>query len=196
MVQFIAMLLVAAVVFGLCFLVDKLFTKIFRSKPQHQSGKAVKAGKRYGVFGIVFTFVGIASIVSGSSAGKGDKLLFWGGILVLLLGIGLSLHYLSFGIYYDDDSFLVCKFAKKSRTYAFQDIQCQQLFLITGGSVVVELALADGTTVSIQSTMDGAYAFLDAAFAGWCRQKGIDPADCTFHDPSKSLWFPHDEEGA
>ena len=196
MVQFIAMLLVAAVVFGLCFLVDKLFTKIFRSKPQHQSGKAVKAGKGYGVFGIVFTFVGIASIVSGSRTDSGDKLLFWGGILVLLLGIGLSLHYLSFGIYYDDDSFLVCKFAKKSRAYAFQDIQRQQLFLFSGGSVVVELALADGSTVSIQSTMDGAYAFLDAAFAGWCRQKEIDPAACTFHDPSKSLWFPHDEEGA
>ena len=42
--------------------------------------------------------------------------------------------------------------------------------------------------------MDGIYLFLDTAFAGWCLQKGIDPTDCAFHDPSKSWWFPHEEE--
>ena len=48
-------------------------------------------------------------------------------------------------------------------------------------------------TVSLQSTMDGVYPFLDAAFSGWCRQKGLAEDQCDFHDPSKSWWFPHEE---
>ena len=66
--------------------------------------------------------------------------------------------------------------------------------LITGGNIVVELTMDTGNTVSLQSTMDGVYPFLDAAFSAWCRQKGIREADCPFHDPSKSWWFPHEEE--
>ncbi len=192
MLQFLAIALVAAAVFGLCFLADKLFTRLFRNKPQHKTGLSVRAGKRYGVFGVVFSFVGVASIVSGSANSEG--VLLWGGLIVLLLGIGLSVHYLSFGIYYDDDHFLVCRFGKKSVLYAFQDICRQQLFLISGGSVVIELDLADGSSVSVQSNMEGAYPFLDAAFAAWCRQKGISPDSCTFHDPAKSWWFPHEEK--
>ena len=67
-------------------------------------------------------------------------------------------------------------------------------FFITGGNIVVELTMDTGSTVSLQSTMDGVYPFLDAAFSAWCRQKGIREADCPFHDPSKSWWFPHEEE--
>ena len=55
MVQFIPMILVAAVIFGICYLVDKTFSKLFRSKAQHRSGKAVRASKRYGIFGVVLT---------------------------------------------------------------------------------------------------------------------------------------------
>ena len=41
--------------------------------------------------------------------------------------------------------------------------------------------------------MNGAYPFLDAAFSGWCRQKGIDADSCAFHDPANHLWFPAEE---
>ena len=44
--QFVATLLIAAAVFGVCFLVDKGFTKLFRSKTQHRSGMAVRANKK------------------------------------------------------------------------------------------------------------------------------------------------------
>ena len=84
-------------------------------------------------------------------------------------------------------------FNKKIRP-AFREIREQKLFLIQGGNTVIELYLEDGSSVSLQSSMDGIYLFLDTAFAGWCLQKGIDPKDCTFHDPSKSWWFPHEEE--
>ena len=66
--------------------------------------------------------------------------------------------------------------------------------MVQGGSIVVELHMADGSTVSLQSTMEGVYPFLDAAFAAWFAQTGRDPEKCDFHDPSQSLWFPTVEE--
>ena len=60
--------------------------------------------------------------------------------------------------------------------------------------MVIELHMADGSTVSLQSTMTGVYPFLDTAFAGWCLQTGRDPQSCDFYDPSKHWWFPHEEE--
>lgn len=189
--QLIIALIVAALVFALCFLVDKGFTRAFRSKKQHASGTAVRAGKKYGIFGILFSMVGILAIVNWSSQGT---VLLVGGIFSLLIGIFLCGYYLSFGIFYDEDSFLLSSFGKKSVSYQYRDIQSQQLFAVSGGSIVIELTLADGKTVSLQSGMEGVYPFLDAAFIGWCRQTGHDPEQCDFHDPSKSWWFPHEEE--
>ena len=37
--------IVIALVFLICFLLDKGFTKLFRSKPQHRSGLSVQIGK-------------------------------------------------------------------------------------------------------------------------------------------------------
>ena len=65
--------------------------------------------------------------------------------------------------------------------------------MIQGGSVLVELHMEDGTVVSIQSTMDGAYPFLDYAFARWCEKKNLDPENCEFHDPSQHRWFPEED---
>ena len=189
--QFIAILLIAAAVFGLCYLVDKGFAKAFRSKAQHKSGLAVRANKRYGLFGVIFTLLGIMAILAGIS---GDKVLLIGGIVVLVLGICLAVYYLSFGIFYDGESFLLSRFGKKSVTYQYKDIRQQKLYLIQGGNIVIELHMADGTAVSVQSAMDGIYTFLDTAFAAWCLQTGRDSQTCTFHNPSRNWWFPHEEE--
>ena len=189
--QIIPILLVAAIVFGICRLVDKTFTNKFRSKAQHMSGLAVRANKMYGVFGVVLAVVGVMSMVVGITQ---SVLLLVGGIVVLLMGAGLAAHYLSFGIFYDGESFLVSAQGKKSHAHSYKEIREQKLYVLQGGSVLVELYLEDGTSVSLQSTLDGVYPFLDTAFAGWCIQKGIDPQSCDFHDPSKHWWFPHEEE--
>lgn len=189
--ELIFILLAAGCVFGLCYLVDRAFTKAFRSKAQHRSGLAVRASKRYGIFGVILIVLGVLGICTGITDGA---VLLVGGIVVLLMGAGLAGYYLSFGIFYDDESFLISRFGKPDRTYRYQDIQAQKLYLIQGGTIVVELHMTDGSTVSIQSAMDGAYPFLDAAFSRWCRQTGRDPEQCPFHDPSQSLWFPTVEE--
>ena len=188
---FILILLIAAAVFGLCFGVDKAFAKLFRSKAQHRSGMAVRANKRYGLFGVILSVLGVMAICVGISDGS---VLLWGGIIVLLMGICLAVYYLSFGVFYDGETFLLSRFGKKDITYRFDQIQGQKLYLVQGGNVIIELHMTDGNTVSLQSTMDGVYPFLDTAFAAWCMQTGRDPQSCDFHDPSQSLWFPTVEE--
>ena len=121
-------------------------------------------------------------------------LLLWGGVTVLIVGICLAVYYLSFGIFYDGETFLQSRFGKKDVVYYFKDIKGQKLYVIQGGSTLVELHMTDGHTVSLQSTMDGVYPFLDTAFAAWCLQTGRDPQSCDFHDPSQSLWFPTVED--
>lgn len=188
---FFLILLIASAVFGLCFAVDKAFAKLFRSKAQHRSGRAVRANKRYGLFGIILSVLGIMAICVGISDGS---VLLWGGVIVLLMGVCLAVYYLSFGVFYDGETFLLSRFGKKEVTYRFSEIKGQKLYLVQGGNVIIELHMADGGTVSLQSTMDGVYPFLDTAFAAWCMQTGRDPQSCDFHDPSQSLWFPTVEE--
>lgn len=189
--EFIAIILVAAAVFGICYLVDKGFARAFRSKAQHRSGLAVRANKRYGIFGVILTALGVMALCAGITDGA---VLLVGGLIVLLMGLCLAAYYLSFGIFYDGESFLQSRFGKKDVTYFYRDIRGQKLYLIQGGNIVVELHMADGNVVSLQSAMDGVYPFLDTAFAGWCLQTGRDPQSCDFHDPSQSLWFPTVED--
>lgn len=189
--QLFPILVIAAIIFGICYLVDRAFTKAFRSKAQHRSGKAVRASKRYGVFGIGLICIGILAIITGVTDGP---VLLWGGAFVLLMGICLAVYYLSFGIFYDDDTLLFTRFGKKDLTYSYGEIVGQKLYLVQGGNVIVELHMADGSAVSVHPAMDGIYPFLDTAFAGWCRQTGRNPEECEFHDPSQSLWFPTVED--
>ena len=180
--QIIPILIICGISMLACWGVDKLFQKLFRSKAQHRSGKAVRASKRYGAIGVILAALGIGA------AFAADLLI--PGILVALLGAALCVYYLGVGIFYNEDSFLVSKPFARDREYAYRDIKAQQLYLIAGGNTVVELHMADGKTVSVQAFMSGAYPFLDQAFTSWCAQTGTDPESCAFHDPSQSCWFP------
>jgi len=189
--QLAAVILVAALTFGLCFLFDKGYVRIFRNKAQHRTGLAVRVSQRYAAVGVILALLGVVAIITGITSGIA---LIIGGVLVLLMGAGLITYYMSFGVFYDDDSFILTQFGKKSVTYQFRDIRTQQLYLVQGGNVIIELHMCDGRAVSLQSVMEGAYPFLDHAFAAWCRQTGRDPEQCAFHNPSQSLWFPTGEE--
>ena len=180
----------AALTFGICYFVDKGYTKLFRNQQQHKTGLQVRVSKRYASIGLVLCILGILAIFTGIG---GENVLLVGGIIVLGIGCCLVGHYLSFGIFYDADSFIQTSFGRKSVTHRFSSIRHQKLYLIQGGSIVVELHMEDGNAVSIHTAMDGAYPFLDHAFHAWCRQTGRNPDACGFHDPENHLWFPGEE---
>ena len=177
-------ILVVAGTFLLCWLLDKGFQKAFRSAPQHMSGKSVRLNKYNGLAGIILTLLGVVSVILG-----GEKFLLIGGLIVIAMGVGFMVRYMGFGVFYDDESFLVMGAGKKNREYRFSQIKQQQLYR-NGGHILIELHMSDGSVVQVQSNMVGVYPFMDAAFAGWCHQKGLDPESCEFHDPDNSCWFP------
>lgn len=187
--ELVIVALVVALVFGMCFGVDKLFNKLFRNKQQHKSGKAVKLNKRYGSIGVIMFALGVAAVFMGI---RDPWLLIAAGAILIVIGICLVVYYLTFGIYYDEDSFLLSAFRKEDKTYRFEEIQCQQLY-IASGQIIVELTLADGRVFQVQSGMDGMYPFMDHAFSAWLRQRGLKQEDCDFYDPQNSCWFPVQE---
>lgn len=187
MKEYIALAIVAGAVIGVCVLVDWLFKKIFRSQSQHQSGTAVRLNKRYGTAGLILLVFGVSVLFVGIP----DNWLFIvASVLFMIVGAGLVVYYLSYGVFYDEDSFVLTTFGKKSKTYAYKNIQGQQLYVTTGGGVVVEIYMDDGRTFQIQSAMTGGFEFLDKAFSAWLRQTGRKQEDCDFYDPDNSCWFP------
>ncbi len=190
--KFVAVILIAAAMFGLCYLVDKGFAKLFRSASQHKSGLSVKLNKRYGSVGVLLIVLGVAAIFTGIS-GKDGWVLPAGGGVVVAMGLALVVHYLSFGVYYDEDAFIISRFGKADATYTYQDICTQQLYN-NQGHILIELHLSDGKTLQLQNNMIGAYAFLDYAFVAWCDQTGRDQEECGFYDPANSCWFPPAED--
>ncbi len=188
--EYMAVLVVAALTFGVCFLCDKGFDRIFRNKAQHKTGLSVRVNKRYGAFGAIAIALGIAAILTGMYDGW---VLCAGGAVVLTIGICLVVYYATFGIFYDADSFVLTTFGKKSVTYKFKNIKSQQLYNASGNTVI-ELHMDDGRNISLQSAMIGVYPFMDVAFSGWCRQTGKTPENCDFYDPANSCWFPNMED--
>ena len=188
--QYLAVIIVAVLVFGVCYLFDKGFQKLFRNQAQHHSGLSVRVNKRYAAFGAILIALGFAAVFAGLSDGW---LLTAGGVMILVIGICLIVYYATFGIFYDGESFVLTTFGKKSTTYRYLDIKTQQLYTVSGNTVI-ELHMTDCRSVSLQAGMIGVYDFLDTAFDGWCRQKSIRKEDCPFHDPANSCWFPCAEE--
>lgn len=187
----VTILIICAVVFGLCYLVDKGFTKLFRSQAQHFSGKAVRLSKRYGSIGLLMAVIGLIAAFMGIPE---DWVLMAGGALVVLMGAGLVVYYMNYGVFYDDSSFLFMSLGKKNKTYYYNAIRGQQLYN-NQGHLLIELHMSDGNTVQLQSTMDGCFAFMDHAFEAWLKQTGRRKEDCPFYDPDNSCWFPPVMEG-
>lgn len=178
-------LLVAGLVFGVCFLMDKGFSKLFRSRPEHKTGLSVRLNKKYGSVGLIIAVVGMAAIF----VQQAGWLLAAAGVLLILVGVCLMVYYVTFGLFYDQDTFVLTTFGKRSNTYCYRDIVAQQLYQ-SYGTVIVELYMKDGRSVQLQSAMDGMYPFMDHAFSAWLRQTGKSKENCSFYDPENSCWFP------
>ena len=186
-----SVILVVAVIFGICYLVDKGFTKLFRSKVQHQSGRSVRLSKRYGSIGLIMFAFGTAAVFMGIN--NAEWVLVGGAALLVLGGIALVTYYMSFGIYYDEEGFVLSSFGKRSVSHTYGQIKAQQLY-ISQGKTVIELHFQNGQTITLQHGMKGVDKFMDQAFAGWLKATGKSKDDCDFHDPDNSCWFPPVEE--
>ena len=188
--EYIAVLIVAALVFGACYLIDRAFQRVFRNQQEHRSGLAVRLNKKYGSMGLIIAVLGLAAVFAGLPQGW---VLIAGGELLVLVGIGLVVYYMTFGVFYDEDTFILTTFGKRSTTYAYKDIKAQQLYN-SYGNILIELHMTDGRSVQLQAGMTGVYSFLDHAFSTWLRQTGRKQEDCSFYDPQNSCWFPPVED--
>ncbi len=184
--DWLIILIVAAVTFGICYLCDLAFKKLFRNQKEHESGKSVRMDGKSAAFGLISGVVGIAAIITGLDQGW---FLCAGGALLILIGAALVVRYLTFGIFYSDERFVLTSFGKGSGTYYFKDICAQQLYN-NHGYTIIELHMSDGRSVLLQQSMRGVYPFLDHAFACWLRQTGRTEEMCSFYDPANSCWFP------
>lgn len=189
--EFVAVIIIAALTFGVCFLADKGFQKLFRSQAQHHTGLAVRLNRKYGAFGLILVVLGLAAIFAGL---PNDWVLIVGGGIVIAIGVFLVVYYMTYGIFYDADGFVYTTFGKKSMTYQYNQIRSQQLYEVIGGNIMVELHMTDGSAVQVQLQLKGAVEFMDKAQLGWCRQKGIQRENCGFYDPENSCWFPKAED--
>ena len=187
-----AYLIIAAIVFAVLYGIDKAFTKIFRSQVQHHSGTAVRLKKGYGVAAILLCVLAVMSLMQFFLTR--ETLMLVCSIALVAMGGGLGAYYLSYGIFYDDDTFLFTTLGKKGVTYRYGDITGQKLYVLQGGGYLVELYMADKTTVSVQTSMPGAYDFRDKACHARFRQLGINSFECDWFDESQSCWFPPVEE--
>lgn len=182
----LVLILVVCGTFAVCFLADKGFARLFRSKPQHASGRSVRLSKRYPAFGAVLVALGAACLLTGVF---NSWLLAVCGVIMIALGIAMAVYYMTFGVFYDEDGFLLTTFGHKSTVYRYSDIEAQRLYNAYG-SVLIELYLTGGRSVQLQGGMEGVYPFLDHAFSRWLCQTGRQEADCPFYDPANSCWFP------
>lgn len=188
--EWIALLILMAAFFGIFYLIDKGFTRLFRGKSQHRSGLALRQNKRYCTFGLILCVLGVAAMLAWDTQGK---IMLIAGSVILLTGIGMIVYYMTYGVFYDEEGFVLTTFGRKSVTYRYDQIRGQRLYTSAGG-VIVELHLTDGRTFHLSESLQGRDAFLDKAFAIWCKQTGTAKESCEFHDPDNSCWFPTMEE--
>ena len=185
--EYVAVLIVAALVCGACFLIDKGVQTLFRNQQEHRSGLAVLLNKKYDSMGLLLAVLGLAALF------MGGWLMCVGGGWLILVGIGLVAYYMTFGVFYDTDTFILTTFGKRSTAYAYKDIKAQQLYN-SYGNTLIELHMTDGQAVQLQAGMTGVYDSMDHAFSAWLRQTGRKQEDCAFHDPQNSCWFPPVED--
>lgn len=183
--QYVILLAFMALVFGLCYMVDKLIKHFF---PKDER-KAVRLPRKSVIFGILLTFVAFAA-----------PLMFWNQLewyirvgcgIVLLMGAFLLVQYFSFSIRYDKEGFTYRTLGKKPMDCRYEDILGQKS-LLTRSGVNSALYTICGE-VPIYSAQVGVQDFLKTAFAAWCEKKGIDP-ETVENNPNFLVYFPEPQE--
>lgn len=182
---FLGIAIVCALVFLICFGIDKLVQRLFPKTELEKGKNVVRPARRSAVFGVILTFAAVAVTVFRISK-EPDVLLLLGCAVAFILGVILLVSYFSFAIYYDNESFLYRSYGRK-REFHYGQIRGQRTLMTRGGYNAV--LFVDDTEIDLYSSMQNVNVFLGKAFYRWCEQKGIDP-NSVENNPRMMSWFP------
>ena len=173
-----------ASVFGLCFLADRLIAHVRRmAQLRHQ----VRLGLRYPVGGCLLLLGAAVAVLVWRV--MGNALLWAAATLFVGLAIYLFACYVRVRITYTAEGFTFHR--GRSLHFTFDQITGQRVAI--GPRSVCLVLCAGGLDLVLTSQMQGLLPFLEAAYHGWCRQKGLDPASQSWHNPDTWQWFPDDD---
>ena len=185
--KYVLYILLIAVGFGLVALVDFIFGKLFPKNETIKNGKSVRMPRTGLIFGLLLFVFGIVGILFVPF--EAERFLWFGCVLVAVMGLYLLVNFFRFGIFYDDEQFIYRTLTKKAKTYRYADIEKQRAFLAKSGYNTTLYAAGD--EIQLYAAMQGLSDFLHKAFYRWCDQKGIDP-DTVENNPSMLVFFPED----
>lgn len=173
-----------ALVFGLCFLVDKLWQRRKQNAAQTESDK-VRLPRANNIFGALLAVGGLALLLFIAPIEGG---IWWFlSIAVMLIGLFLIVNYLATGIDYNEAGFTYRRLGRRSQTFTYAQIKGQRSFANRAGVNV--LLYAGEEDIYLYSAMKGTRRFMQTAFDGWCLAHGIDPDEVSPPDPNSMIWF-------
>lgn len=186
--KYVLLVLFLAAVFGLCFLADRGIGKV---QAWAQRRPVVRLPLHYPVLSLLLLLAAPVSAWYGLT--HAAPLFFVGAVLLAGISLYAAWTYRRTGIDYTGDHFTF-RSGRQKKTFQFRQIQGQRVAISRGKSCLV-LCTEEGNVV-LYSNMQGFTAFLEVAYAGWCRQRGLDPQAQDWHDPQDHRWFPDqpDEE--
>lgn len=182
--KYILYILLIAVIFGLVALVDFVFGKLFPRLKAPKTAKAVRMPRYSFILGILIVVLGIMGLLFYTEA---DWFLRIGMVVAMAMGLYMTVNYIAFGIFYDEDGFTYRTLTKKAVAYRYGDITGQRSFLARSG-LNISLLLGE-QEIPLNGSMKGLSDFMNCAFFAWCRQTGRDP-DEQDYDPTTLRYFP------
>lgn len=186
MKQYIPVIVVAVVTFGICFLVDWLLKR--RKKNQVPQNK-VRPQRRTLVFGLVLSFLALSIGLGYMEQGA---LIVVGCCVIFLMGVLLLYIYGATSIVYDDEGFTDKAPFRKARRFSYGDITGEMAVMARSG--VNAMLYVGKNEVHLYQSMAGVQDFLKTAYHGWLAQTGRTEDECPPPNPMYLVWFPEPDE--
>ena len=189
--KYVLLLGFCAVIFLICFLIDKLIQKLFPKHELEKSRTVVRPPRKSAVFGVLLLVFPLMALLFWMPE-EGDTLLTICCVGAMIMGAFLLFTYFSVSIYYGDDSFLYKTLRGGKKEYCYAQIRGQRSLMTRGGINTILFVGED--EINLYSSMQNLNPFLKHAFFRWCAAKGID-SDSVKNNPRMFTWFP-DPDGA
>ena len=184
--KYVLLLIFCALVFLVCFLVDRLLQKLFPKHELEKSKSVVRPPQKSATFGVLLVFIPLMALLFWMPEG-GDALLTVCCVGAMIMGAFLLYTYFSVAIYYGENSFLYKTLRGGKKEYRYADIRGQRSLMTRGG--INTILFVGGDELNLYSAMQNLNPFLKTAFFRWCEAKHIDP-DSVENNPRMFTWFP------